>query len=193
MKRLRERFEGIPTGFKSFAVAVGAADGVTSFYTVKVDDPELSRQMDADLSVYSTTVKHAVPAGMEYSEPIEVKVRSLKSLHATGDLPADVSILKIDTEGADLEVIRGMGTAKYAVIVSEFWDAEHYFSNGEFGLLPDTVAQLRAHGYNWHIVIYRPVVTILSNLAFTATSINLCVVLGATCFSFETTMFLEKR
>ncbi len=154
-ERLRERFENIPTGFKSFAVAVGAVDGVTSFYTVEVADPELSRQMDADLSVYSTTVKHAVPAGMDYSEPIEVKVRSLKSLHASGELPADVSILKIDTEGGDLEVIRGMGTAKYSVIVSEFWDAEHYFSNGEFGLLPDTVAQLRARGYNWHIVIYR--------------------------------------
>ncbi len=155
-ERLRERFESVPSGFKSFAVAVGAADGVTEFYTVEVADPELSRQMDADLSVYSTTVKHAVPVGMDYSEPIEVKVRSLKSLHASGELPADVSILKIDTEGGDLEVIRGMGTAKYAVIVSEFWDAEHYFSNGEFGLLPDTVAQLRARGYNWHVVIYRP-------------------------------------
>lgn len=154
-ERLRERFENISTGFKSFEMAVGAADGVTSFYTVNVGDPELSKHMDADLSVYGTTVKHSMPAGMEYSEPIDVKVRSLKSLHASGELPADISILKIDTEGGDLEVIRGMGTAKYAVIVSEFWDAEHYFSNGEFGLLQDTVAQLRARGYNWHIVIYR--------------------------------------
>ncbi|CAN5169339.1 hypothetical protein BH10CYA1_BH10CYA1_38740 [soil metagenome] len=155
-ERLRERFESVSTGFKSFPVAVGAADGTTSFYTVEVANEELSKSMEADLSVYGTTVKHAVPEGMKYSEPIEVKVRSLKSLHSSGELPADVSILKIDTEGGDLEVIRGMGTAKYAVIVSEFWDAEHYFSNGEFGLLPDTVAQLRARGYNWHIVIYRP-------------------------------------
>jgi len=155
-ERLRERFEGIASGFKSFPVAVGAADGATSFYSIEVHDQELSRSMDSDLSVYSTAVKHAVPAGMGFSEPIEVKVRSLKSLHSSGELPSDVSILKIDTEGGDLEVIRGMGTVKYAVIVSEFWDTEHYFSNGKFGLLPDTVAHLRARGYNWHIVIYRP-------------------------------------
>jgi FkbM family methyltransferase len=155
-ERLCERFEHIPTGFKSFPVAVGAADGVTCFYSLEVPDQELSKSLDADLSVYSTTVKHAVPDGMNYSEPVDVNVRSLKSLHGAGELPADVSILKIDTEGGDLEVIRGMGTVKYSVIVSEFWDGEHYFSKGEFGLLPDTVAQLRARGYNWHIVIYRP-------------------------------------
>jgi FkbM family methyltransferase len=155
-ERLRQRFEQVPTGFKSFPVAVGAADGVTSFYSLEVPGPELSKSMDADLSVYGTTVKHAVPDGMSYSEPVDVSVRSLKSLHGAGELPADVSILKIDTEGGDLEVIRGMGTIKYSVIVSEFWDAAHYFSNGEFGLLTDTVVQLRARGYNWHIVIYRP-------------------------------------
>lgn len=155
-ERLRERFQRVATGFKSFPLAVGAADGTISLYSVEVADQELSRAMDPDLSVYGTTVMHAVPEGMTYSEPIEVGVRSLKSLHSAGELPADISILKIDTEGGDLEVIRGMGTAKYAVIVSEFWDAEHYFSNGEFGLLPDTVAHLRARGYNWHIVIYRP-------------------------------------
>ncbi|MBS2000655.1 MAG: FkbM family methyltransferase [Cyanobacteria bacterium SZAS LIN-5] len=155
-ERLRERFEQVQSGFKSFPIAVGAKDGVTSFYALEVPDQELSKTMEPDLSVYSTTVKHAVPEGMNYSEPIDVTVRSLKSLHGSGELPADISILKIDTEGGDLEVIRGMGTAKYAVIVSEFWDAEHYFSNGEFGLMQDTVAHLRARGYNWHIVIYRP-------------------------------------
>lgn len=155
-ERLRERFEDVPTGFKSFPVAVGAADGTTSFYSVNIVDQKLSQSMDADLSVYGTTVQHSVPDGMEYSEPIDVKVRSLKSLHSSGELPPDISILKIDTEGGDLEVIRGMGTAKYSIIVSEFWDAAHYFSNGEFGLLSDTVAQLRARGYNWHIVVYRP-------------------------------------
>jgi FkbM family methyltransferase len=154
--RLRERFEKVLTGFKSFPVAVGAHDGTTSFYNIEVPDVRLSQAMDPDLSVYGTTVKHAIPDGMAYSEPIDVGVRSLKSLHGSGELPADISILKIDTEGGDLEVIRGMGTAKYAVIVSEFWDAEHYFSNREFGLLPDTVAHLRARGYNWHIVVYRP-------------------------------------
>lgn len=155
-ERLCDRFAQVSSGFKSFPLAVGAKDGVTSFYSLEVADHDLSQTLDPDLSVYGTTVKHAVPEGMSYSEPIDVTVRSLKSLHGSGELPADVSILKIDTEGGDLEVIRGMGTAKYAVILSEFWDEQHYFSNGEFGLLPETVAHLRARGYNWHIVIYRP-------------------------------------
>jgi FkbM family methyltransferase len=154
-ERLCERFTGITVGFKPFPVAVGSTDGTTSFYAVELSNHELAESLDADLSVYSTMVKHGMPEGLNYAEPIEVKVRSLKSLHDSGELPGDVSILKIDTEGGDLDVIKGMGNTKYSVIMSEFWDAEHYFSNGEFGLLQNTVAHLRARGYVWHIVIYR--------------------------------------
>lgn len=154
-ERLSERFVGVTSGFKSYPYAVGSADGLTEFYAIEVTDEARAQSMDADLSVYATTVKHAVPEGVQYASPIEVKVRSLKSLHAAGEVPSDIGVLKIDTEGGDLEVIRGMGTVKYSVIVSEFWDSAHYFSAGQFGLISDTVGHLRARGYNWHIVIYR--------------------------------------
>ncbi len=157
-ERLCERFNGITVGFRSFPVAVGSTDGTTSFYAVELSNQELGESLDADLSVYSTLVKHSMPEGLNYAEPIDVKVRSLKSLHDSGELPGDVSILKIDTEGGDLDVIKGMGHTKYSIIMSEFWDAQHYFSNGEFGLLQNTVSHLRARGYAWHIVIYRELV-----------------------------------
>jgi FkbM family methyltransferase len=160
--KLLSRFEAA-VGFRASPFAIGFADGTTSFYAVEVSDPKLSSSLEADLSVYSTLVKHSVPEGLVYSDPISVKVRSLKSLHDAGELPGDVSIVKIDTEGGDLDVIRGMGNTKYSVIMSEFWDAEHYFSNGEHGLLQNTVAHLRARGYGWHIVIYRELINGISS------------------------------
>ncbi|HEY9676787.1 MAG TPA: FkbM family methyltransferase [Drouetiella sp.] len=152
---LCQRFDGVSSGFKAFQIAVGPKDCSADFYSVELENSDLAKSLDKDLSVYSTTVQHAVPAGLKYSDPIEVKMRSMRSLHASGEIPADVAIVKIDTEGGDLEVIRGMNNPKYPVIMSEFWDAEHYFSNGQFGLLNETVAQLRGRGYGWHIVIYR--------------------------------------
>lgn len=153
-EKLVNRLSGA-TGFKHFPLAIGAKDGNTSLFTVEITDEQVRQTLDADLTVYSTLVKHPMPDGLSYGTPLEVRVRSLKSLHDSGEIPGDVSIVKIDTEGGDLDVIRGMGNTKYAIIMTEFWDAAHYFSNGEFGLLQQTVLHLKNRGYPWHIVVYR--------------------------------------
>ena len=153
-EKLVQRLNGA-TGFKHFPFAIGVKDFNTALYTVEITNEELRQTLDSDLTVYSTLVRHPMPEGLSYGTPLEVRVRSLKSLHESGELPGDVSIVKIDTEGGDLDVIRGMGNTKYAIIMTEFWDAAHYFSKGEFGLLAQTVLHLKNRGYPWHIVIYR--------------------------------------
>jgi hypothetical protein len=84
-------------------------------------------------------------------------MRSLKSLHQAAQIPVDIGLVKIDTEGGDAEVIKGMGAVYYPCVVTEYWDAKHPFSAGTTGLLPTSVAEMRKRGYNWHIVVYRTV------------------------------------
>ncbi len=51
------------------------------------------------------------------------RCRSLASLVEDGTLPNEVGILKIDTEGYDLEVIRGMGRLSSSIVMVEYWDS----------------------------------------------------------------------
>jgi FkbM family methyltransferase len=56
-----------------------------------------------------------------WPETITVERRSLSSLVAAGELPARVGILKIDTEGHDLAVLRGACAVDADVVMVEHW------------------------------------------------------------------------
>lgn len=56
-----------------------------------------------------------------WRDSVEVRGRSLASLVAAGELPAQVGILKIDTEGHDFAVIEGMGDLEADVVMVEHW------------------------------------------------------------------------
>jgi hypothetical protein len=63
--------------------------------------------------------------------------------------------MKIDTEGFDLEVIRGLGREdETPVVMTEFWDAVHSFGRSGKGRLEDLVKELKSRGYLWYVVIY---------------------------------------
>jgi hypothetical protein len=97
-----------------------------------------------------------MPEGLQFTERTSVRVRTLEGVHRAGLVPEDVGLVKIDTEGFDLEVIRGMGEYRYPVIVTEYWDSEIPF--GQSGLLytlGSLVAEMRSRGYFWHIVLCR--------------------------------------
>jgi FkbM family methyltransferase len=58
-----------------------------------------------------------------WRETITVDARSLASLVETGEVPGRVGIVKVDTEGNDLAVVAGMGTALDCdVVMVEHWD-----------------------------------------------------------------------
>jgi hypothetical protein len=99
--------------------------------------------------------KHSLPDGVWFAEPDEVQLRMLKTLHQNRVVPLDISVVVMDTEGGDLDIIRGMGKATYHAVMVKFWDGKHRFSQEKIGLLEQTVAEMRRHGYGWHIVIYR--------------------------------------
>lgn len=151
--QLCDRFEGVTT-FRSYENALGASDGTANLYKLNLD-ARAKQLLPKEPSLYGTIVQHALPDGAKYAERVEVKLRMLRSMHDAGEIPGDVSIVKIDTEGGDLDVIRGMGNTKYAMIMTSFWDGAHFFSGGEFGLLAPIVVLMRNRGYPWHLVIYR--------------------------------------
>lgn len=151
--KLSERFDGAQT-FRAFELAVSAADASANLYKLNLDSRARDVMPD-DPGTYSTLVQHPLPYGAKYGERLEVKLRCLRSLHDSGEIPGDVSIVKIDTQGGDLDVIRGMGATKYAIVMTTFWDGAYPLSGGEYGLLAPMVLHMRNRGYPWHIVVYR--------------------------------------
>jgi FkbM family methyltransferase len=146
--RLQER-----AGFSAHGFALGSADGRLPLHLVR--DVTVGHEF-ADASIFSTLGDHPLPEGLEKAEDVEVPVRTLDSLHAHGLLPSECSYLKVDTEGFDLEVVRGMGTHRYPMVSLEFWDKNLPFGRGvaQNGL-PDLVAEMQQRGYGSWIVLYR--------------------------------------
>lgn len=134
-----------------FACAIGADDG-TAELLVAADTSGADKW---DTSLFHSTVRHPMLSDLSFSSTVSVPVRSLASLTRAGQIPAEAAVLKIDTEGADLEVIKGIGPATFAVVVTEFWDREHPFGRAGHGDITAIARELRARGYLWHIALYR--------------------------------------
>lgn len=145
---------GARATFHAFNLAAGSSVGEMPLSSVK----DLSgRGLYNDVSVFSSLVPHSMPEDLSFTgEAITVPVTTLDALHNDGLLPSDVSVVKIDTEGFDLEVIRGMQDRHYPVILAEYWDAGIPFgTSGMLYTLDSLVAEMKARTYLWYIVLYR--------------------------------------
>jgi len=150
-EELRRRLDDRP-GFRPHCVAVGAADGEMDLRLAT----DQSGGVYGDPTLLSSLLNHSMPRDLHFTSSVRVPVRSLESLHRTSEIPRDVGIVKIDAEGFDIEVIRGMGDHCYPVVVAEFWDREMEFGRaGALNRLNDLVAEMRRRDYPWHIVLYR--------------------------------------
>jgi FkbM family methyltransferase len=151
-ERLVERLGG-RNGFHPLQLALGSNEGDMPLHSA-VDTTSSNTYGDA--TVFSSLITHGMPEGLRFNDTITVPVRTLQSLHAGGLVPELIGLVKIDTEGFDLEVIRGMGEYRYPVVTVEYWDSEIPF--GRLGLLytlGSMVAEMRSRGYLWHLVLYR--------------------------------------
>jgi hypothetical protein len=107
-----------------------------------------------DTTLFNSLVKHPMLTDCTFKESIPVKVRSLESLVKEGKIPDSGGLLKIDSEGFDLDIVKGLGKSKFSVVMAEFWDADHPFGRSGHGNLNELVTELKSRGYGWHIVIY---------------------------------------
>lgn len=137
--------------FHAFDCAIGATDGES---TLHIAEDLSGKHKYENPTLYSTLTPHSTMDDLQFTQQVKVSVRSLDSLHHTAELPSEVGLVKIDTEGADLEVIRGMGDRRYPVIVSEYWDPSHPFGKSSPYQLPDLIKEMRQRQYHWFIVVY---------------------------------------
>jgi hypothetical protein len=97
-----------------------------------------------------------MPSDLVFADSLEVTVKRLDTLHSAAIIPEQVGLVKIDAEGFDLKVVRGMGSHRYPVVVSEYWDSGIPFGGSkEVHSLEDMVGEMRSRHYHWHIVFYR--------------------------------------
>jgi FkbM family methyltransferase len=136
--------------FHAFNFALGPADGTMDLHIAS----DLSRTGKWDASLFHSLIKRPMLQDLQFTQTVPVKVRSLESLRHNGEIPDCAGLLKIDTEGFDLEVMRGMGEGRFCVVMAEFWDSAHPFSSLATGKLEDLVREMKRRGYHWHIVIY---------------------------------------
>jgi FkbM family methyltransferase len=147
-ERLKER-----KAFHPFNLALGAVDGQRPLYLVT--DSTNDRRYD-DPTVFHTLARHGMPEGLSFHETMPVPVTRLSDLHRRGLVPADISLVSIDTGGYDLEVIRGMDDHRYPVVCVEFWDTQSPFAGNELlYTLESIVREMGRRSYFWYIVVYR--------------------------------------
>jgi FkbM family methyltransferase len=133
--------------------AVGPADGRMDLHFAEDTSAEGKY---GDTSLYSTLAPHAMPDDLQFVKSVNVPVRSLASLAREGRIPEQVGLLKIDTEGFDLEVMRGMGELRPLVVAAEFWASDFVFGHSHTSnRLDELVEEMRKRQYRWYIVMYR--------------------------------------
>jgi len=134
-----------------FQLALGSANETADLH-VAVDSTGGNKYGDPTL--FSSLVAHPMPEDLPFTQTVPVLVRTLESLRRSGEIPARAGLVKIDTEGFDLEVIRGFGGYPCPVVMTEFWDASHAFGRSGNGRLEAVAREMKNLGYEWYIVIY---------------------------------------
>jgi FkbM family methyltransferase len=95
-----------------------------------------------------TLLKRAGTDEIEWGNNITVRLRSLGSLIDAGELPIRAGVLKIDTEGHDLAVVRGMGPLEADVVMVEHWvDLPHGLGRCPW-TAQDMLAELEPRGFS---------------------------------------------
>lgn len=134
-------------GSRAFTCAVDASDGERDFFIA-------SDAAGNELDYFHSLRKLEGATQFRHSRSVRVACRSLASLAARGEIPATVGILKTDTEGHDIGVLRGLGAMRPELVVCE------YFTEGLYAGWEDARPQLavdlmRGLGYERYLATKR--------------------------------------
>jgi FkbM family methyltransferase len=144
---LRERFGDDPR-VDVLEIALAARDEKAELHIAESPDGR-------EYPYYHSLTAFADTADVRWARRVTVACRSLGSLVEDHTLPERVGILKVDTEGHDLEVVRGMGRLSPDVVMVEYWDTLPAIFGGCPYSLREMAATLAARGYSHGVVIRR--------------------------------------
>lgn len=126
--------------------AVSNTSGAKAFHLATSIDGEQLHEFYHSLEVLRDDVFH------RKGETVEVMTVCIDDLVDQGTLPPEVGVLKIDTEGHDLQVLKGAGRLNAEVVCVEFWCPEHPL--GPSPVPPEEIVELmRSRGYSTYIVV----------------------------------------
>ena len=149
---LSQRFAGV-SSVKTLNVAVSDSRRVLLLNTVRFDG--YAEDDKTSNALFSGLKKHPTFPGFAYEGTVNVIAWPLQKLAIAEMIPSEIGILKIDTEGSDPDIMRGMGALRPEIIISEYWSRDYVFNSGHTGNdVPVYVDILRPLGYNWHITIF---------------------------------------
>ena len=136
-----------------FSMAVSEADGAAELHLVQMTSDS---QLTVDPLLFSSLAPHNMPPGIEFHGKTPVVVCSLGSMMAEGLIPKKAGILKVDAEGFDLKVFKGMPEGvPFDVLMSEFWSSDFVFSTPGIPTQETVFRHLRENGYPYSISIIR--------------------------------------
>ncbi len=144
---LRKRFAAEPR-VTILDLALGERDDTASLHLIEDRKGENTSSYHSLRARRDTEMLHTVGQ-------LTVSCRALSSLLEEGAFPRKVGILKIDAEGHDFGILRGLGALAPLVVMIEFWDdlpggvGERLFS------LADVDAFMKARGYHHVAVVKR--------------------------------------
>jgi FkbM family methyltransferase len=141
---------------KTFNVALGSTETTLPLYVAS--EPSDARQDDP--SLYNTFRPHFVRESLVFAETVDVPVRTIESMVKSGEVPEQIDFLKVDTEGFDLEVVRGLGNIRPSVVQTEFWGDDFLFVRDEtnrenFASSAEIISELRNRDFFWNIIVFR--------------------------------------
>ena len=115
----------------------------------------LSRREDGELEDYFHSLQKLVgDSRVHHSDSMAVSCRSLESLAEEGLIGESVGVLKIDTEGNDLEVLEGMGSVRAEVLICEFF-TEGLYAGWEAAHPEGLIEEAGRLGYRHYLAIRR--------------------------------------
>src|SRR5262245_40824372 len=144
---LRDRFAS-DDRVRVLEVALGARDE-------KVDLHIAEDRAGREYPYYHSLVAFAETEQVRWAKRVPVICRSLESLVEDGTLPVEVGVLKVDTEGHDLEVVRAMGRLSPALVMVEYWDTLPAIFGACPYSLEDVARVLAPRGYSNVVVVKR--------------------------------------
>ncbi|MDR3491458.1 MAG: FkbM family methyltransferase [Gammaproteobacteria bacterium] len=135
------------TNCKFFTYAVDSKDGTADFFTAFDHD-------DNPTTYFSTMHPLTDDERITHKKTTTVTCRSLDSLLEEGLINKSIGVLKVDTEGNDLNVLKGMKNIETEVLMCEYFMPGIY-SGWELGHPLGLINEAKQLGFNNYIAIKR--------------------------------------
>lgn len=152
-------FEPLPRHFAALSQVAARAGGSAHPWAIDERDGERELFVATDAAGNELDYFHSLhrldeETRFRHSKQVRVACRSLASLVAEGVVPDPLGILKTDTEGNDLAVLKGLGGLRPEMVVCEYF-TEGLYRGWEDARPELAIAHMSSLGYRRAVAVKR--------------------------------------